>query len=76
MDPLVIASTPWIVDGTTQGGQYRYVLLKHFNPDGTLKEYSTHLESPDGNHYSGNYFMRYTPALTDLARRYTAAGGQ
>jgi hypothetical protein len=50
----------------------RIVLLKHFKRDGTIKEYSTHLEcNRDGQQelYSGHYFDTVSSARKDFEKR-------
>lgn len=50
----------------------RIVLLKRFKPDGTIKEYSTHMEvNQDGVQafYHGHYFDQLKHAKADFEKR-------
>jgi hypothetical protein len=52
----------------------RIVLLKHFNRDGTIKEYSTHLECDrEGRQelYGGHYYDSLASARNDFKIRVT-----
>jgi hypothetical protein len=67
----VIAATPYSKGGQ---GDYpsRYVILKWTKGDGTVMEYSRHMQIKDGVHKDyfiyGHYFRTYADAMSDLLR--------
>jgi hypothetical protein len=68
--PKIIEHKNWI----HESGAYpaRIVLLEHYHLDGSVKEYSTHMEvNQNGKQafYSGHYFDKYPEAKVDFNKR-------
>lgn len=69
-EPEIIDKKHWV----TERGSYpsRIVLLKRFNIDGTIREYSTHMEVDQNGvqaFYHGNYFDTLPKARNDFDKR-------
>lgn len=75
-EPEILKKTLWM----KERGAFpsRIVLLKHFTPDGKVKEYSTHLQTNQGDcqpFFYGHYYQSLRAARADFEIRARAERG-